>query len=156
MEDECTSVLYYTLVAMSLKPAIHTPTCRRHQFVCGQIVGNYPSADRWPTYWSDARCPQKVLPTVGGEYTHNDYIEFPTCWQLKNRYVYTGLKARENWSTDGGPMGICQLFVGSKTVKLKVGMCMAGLRDTVKGGRTMVDGPCFGSEDRGLNSLTGV
>ena len=39
---------------------------------------NYPSADCRPTIFLDARCPQKVLPTVGGEHTHNDYIDMPT------------------------------------------------------------------------------
>ena len=39
---------------------------------------NYPSANRQPTDFSDAICPQKVFPSVGGEHTHNDYIESPT------------------------------------------------------------------------------
>lgn len=39
---------------------------------------NYPSANRQPTDFSDAICPQKVFPSVGREHTHNDYIELPT------------------------------------------------------------------------------
>ena len=47
-------------------PAIHIPTL------------SLPTTKHRPTIFTNARCPQKVLPTVGGEHTRNDYIQLPT------------------------------------------------------------------------------
>ena len=57
-----------------LKPAMHIRTLSRQQFVCRQLSIGRPSAGQF----SNARRPQQVLPTVGGEHTHKDYVESPT------------------------------------------------------------------------------
>ena len=60
------------------KPVNDNEACHTHTVANSLCADNYPSAGRWPTEFSNAICPQRVMPTVGGEHSHNDYIKLPT------------------------------------------------------------------------------
>ena len=59
----------------SVKPVVHIPTFSRQQFVADKYLAttHRPTIGR-PIF----QMPQKLLPTVDGEHTHNDCIELST------------------------------------------------------------------------------